>query len=397
MFSSLTKFFNIGKVSSTMNNGHFRIILNGKLEEKESPATIKYQDLNSKKDVALLYTSAHDELVSEERVTDNHFVNTFLTSYNHHKDLILSPDDLLIAINMVISNYVNNNAEALRHVFVDHEGKKNLCVEYHKLDWDVFISLINDEINKNVKSDLQKFMVANFSTTTPVIATTAMVTIMDTFKQYFGYSMMLCCGIPAVQLTGSHEDWANLQSKYEHIKQILPGLSWWYKYFDVIMDMFMKMRQLQKVPICSEAMATEDMKDLWSRVICKIPYGSGGQHRIGGWLNLFFPYGGKYPCLNEGDQYNPLDLKVKLISKNDFKDSKGKVDRYQWQDHLQEWFKISRSEDGMPKSVSNCPVKFINKITNEEKNLQLCAGFVGTQIENDCVKPLIGYDIYEQS
>jgi hypothetical protein len=53
----------------------------------------------------------------------------YLAAYNAHEDLVLSPDDIWLMITIYYSIYVVDNAEQLRHLFVDHEGKKKLAVE----------------------------------------------------------------------------------------------------------------------------------------------------------------------------------------------------------------------------------------------------------------------------
>lgn len=52
----------------------------------------------------------------------------YLAAYNAHEDLVLSPDDIWLMITIYYSHYVVKNAEQMRHLFVDHEGKKELVV-----------------------------------------------------------------------------------------------------------------------------------------------------------------------------------------------------------------------------------------------------------------------------
>jgi hypothetical protein len=47
-------------------------------------------------------------------------------AYALHGDLVVSPDDIWLAIAMSFGEYVNKNAEDLRKKFVDHEGKKEI-------------------------------------------------------------------------------------------------------------------------------------------------------------------------------------------------------------------------------------------------------------------------------
>jgi hypothetical protein len=53
----------------------------------------------------------------------------YLAAYNAHEDLVLSPDDIWLMITIYYSRYVTDHAEQMRHLFVEHEGKKELVVE----------------------------------------------------------------------------------------------------------------------------------------------------------------------------------------------------------------------------------------------------------------------------
>ena len=58
----------------------------------------------------------------------------YLAAYNAHEDLVLSPDDIWLMITIYYSHYVVKNAEQLRHVFVEHEGKKELVVDVYTME-----------------------------------------------------------------------------------------------------------------------------------------------------------------------------------------------------------------------------------------------------------------------
>ena len=49
--------------------------------------------------------------------TGSGFFHAFLTAYNYHRDIILSPDDVWNQIMIVFSRYVQNHAEELRSKF----------------------------------------------------------------------------------------------------------------------------------------------------------------------------------------------------------------------------------------------------------------------------------------
>ena len=68
-------------------------------------------------------------MLLDTSLSENHAVfSAFLYAYNSHEDILLSPDDIWMRICIYFSKYVNENAELLRSLFVDHEGKKKLTV-----------------------------------------------------------------------------------------------------------------------------------------------------------------------------------------------------------------------------------------------------------------------------
>lgn len=55
------------------------------------------------------------------------FVDTVFFAYRKHHNLIIRPDAIWTAIIVQFSRYVNANAEALRHRFVNFKGKKTVA------------------------------------------------------------------------------------------------------------------------------------------------------------------------------------------------------------------------------------------------------------------------------
>jgi hypothetical protein len=68
-------------------------------------------------------------LFPDTSLCNNHAIlSAFLYAYNSHEDIVLSPDDIWIMICIYFSKYVNDNAEKLRSLFVDHDGQQKLKV-----------------------------------------------------------------------------------------------------------------------------------------------------------------------------------------------------------------------------------------------------------------------------
>ncbi len=58
--------------------------------------------------------------------SNNGFVDAAIGAYNGHRNLIIRPDDVWLAILTQFNLYVNAHPEELRHHFVAHEGQKEL-------------------------------------------------------------------------------------------------------------------------------------------------------------------------------------------------------------------------------------------------------------------------------
>lgn len=138
--------------------------------------------------------------------SSNAVLQAFVSAYNQHHDIVLSPDDMWMVVCMQFAAYVNKNAEQLRSLFVEHpEGKINLTVRdfQREHEWDNFFDAMKVNIANNVKDDVCRVLTANFTTTGKVESILSTACIMHAFKPYFDYRRMLCiCGIRKVHFMG---------------------------------------------------------------------------------------------------------------------------------------------------------------------------------------------------
>jgi hypothetical protein len=79
---------------------------------------------------SIFFLLVHIFLCLDTSSTENHAIcSAFLFAYNSHEDIVLSPDDIWLMICIYFSQYINENAEQLRTLFVDHNGRKRLTIE----------------------------------------------------------------------------------------------------------------------------------------------------------------------------------------------------------------------------------------------------------------------------
>jgi hypothetical protein len=150
-----------------------------------------------------LYTVANGPCTE---MSSNAVLQAFISAYNQHHDIVLSPDDMWMIVCLKFAEHVNENAEQLRSLFVEHqEGKIELTVRdfQSEHEWDNFFDAMKVKISANVKGDVCRVLTADFTTTGKVESILSSACIMHAFKPYFDYRQVRCiCGIRQVHFMG---------------------------------------------------------------------------------------------------------------------------------------------------------------------------------------------------
>jgi hypothetical protein len=273
------------------------IVLNDKLKPTDVNE-YAYTELRNKENARVdkfadwIREIEHEENLVEAQ-TANGLLNTFLTAYNNHKTLILRPDDIHIALQFIYTTIVNNNSEEMRHLFVDHKGKKNLIsITDGDPDFHFFAQDFREQMQNNIKvPEFIDMLNTTYSTTTPLISSVSNMLAMDTLKAYFSFTCVCSCGIPAVQMEGSIEDWEILFQKYHDSKKFFTGIQKkvdvWYSKMDSLIDMFLYMR---KLGTSGTVNASSYICERWAYIISTERVGSGGDVAYGGLVSLLFPF-----------------------------------------------------------------------------------------------------------
>ena len=212
----------------------------------------------------------------------NGFVGAAFAAYSIHHHLIISPDDVWIAITTAFSKYINAHAEEMREFFVSHDGQQELKIKdvgtIHTVNWNKLISQMSDKIKMNTKNDIQQWIEPDFSTTTELIHTVGSVVLMGAMAKYFSYKFELCCGLPGVTMRGTLEDWQNIRQRANKLLEFQQEeLTKWHQVLTPILDEFI------------ESFSGKVNKDFWNRIAHQIGGGSGPRH-LSGWILAFVPF-----------------------------------------------------------------------------------------------------------
>jgi hypothetical protein len=200
-------------------------------------------------------------------------------AFYEHRPIALSPDAVWFTIAQGFANHVALHTEALRHRFVQHDGKQKLQVRREDFllgqhnPWPEVFTAFSDQIAQHV-GKLRELVVADFSTTGPLERAATEVLVMDTFQGYFEYEMLAGCGIPQITLLGTPADWRSVRQRSQVLSEY--GLEPWISTL---------------VPVLDRIIATADGADdaeFWRSFF---HYESSSRGRaLTGWINVLFPY-----------------------------------------------------------------------------------------------------------
>lgn len=304
----------------------------------------------------------HGQLVAHVR--EHPVLGALKRAFSFHHPLVLSPDTFWLLICQGVAQHVNLHSESLRSKFVQHAGKE--LIEVRRDDfikgspenpWSEVIDELRKEVGRHIGS-IQDLFIPNFSTTSATERTVAEITLLDAVESYFEYRFYSLCGIPAVALEGTVEDWQMLADRVEAFAEF--DLEWWL---------------IPLRPILRELVATArgDVRKTFWKSIYKFESESGGDV-ITGWITAFFPYfwdrQGNPTVKNKWLVNGGKKLKLLL----DAKDYGPKVTKF-------------------PSSLSRVP--FIWIYGGQKFDMELLGGFVGVAQDNVtlALKPEIGWAI----
>jgi hypothetical protein len=213
------------------------------------------------------------------------FFQGMYRAYADHRPFVLSPDMIWLLISQGFAQHVNNNAEQLRHFFVDFSGKTTLMIRDDRIrlddpysPWETVFSDFTRQIDAVVGKNLVQTLSCDFSTTTPTTLVATQITVMEAMKAYFDFIVIrVGCGIPEITLEGTPDDWRKLLVKVEYLRKY--ELDWWVDELVPLLKGFVK---------ASEGKVDTDFWKAMFKYHTLKKYGA--PEIIDGWIVTFFPY-----------------------------------------------------------------------------------------------------------
>ena len=237
----------------------------------------------SAKCVELLQSSFDSTLNAAVRPSANGFVHGAMLAYNQHHHLKIRPEDVWLAIISQLGFYINCHAEELREMFVAHEGKKELTVDFrsgnrYSVDLGVFAQRMSRLIEENVLDpELREWVMPAFSTTTEHDNVVAAILLMGVTQKYFSYTCRLMCGIPSVTLLGQQKDWQLIYTRLDKLATFGAEPSQFCKLLRPVISHFIR---------SFDEPTSDHIISFWQRIAHVYNMGSGTTW-YSGWITAF--------------------------------------------------------------------------------------------------------------
>jgi hypothetical protein len=296
-------------------------------------------------------------------------------AFGDHRPICLSPDMIWLLIAQGAANHINAHAETLRPRFVRHQGKVRLVVRRDDFikgspenPWAEVFPAFTEKIRGHLGDATHDFFVANFSTTRPVERAAFEVVLMDAMQSYFTYVLRTVCGIPAITLEGTPDDWRAVLDRARMLPRF--DLDWWLPVLEPILRRFIDAAEGRPDP------------EFWQSIY-KYHSFSGG-NAVTGWITAFFPYF-KDPRTSLPTLPNPWLARAG-------KDLQGLL--YPGQES-EPCVVHGPALDQFPAGLARAPLLW--EYLDQEFDMEFLGGFVGVAQDSHtlCLRPEIGWAVRE--
>lgn len=197
-------------------------------------------------------------------------------AYSKHLKVTLNPHDIWVVLMSEIVRAVSLNPENYRHLFTNSKEKELITVLSNS-STHIPIDLLSSELSKNVLFD-SNMLFPQFSTNTPIINETIQAMFCDMAAPFYDYGMFMC-GIPAIKLGGTQEDWTLLKNSFNTIVETFKDQQ--LKDYSIEVNIILD-------NIISTFIDNEKYTDFWKDIFTMQNKGSGSDLFINGWIKKLF-------------------------------------------------------------------------------------------------------------
>jgi hypothetical protein len=216
--------------------------------------------------------------VRDHQRTQTGFINVLADAYSRHIGLVVNPHDVWFVILTNIVAVMKKDPDQFKSIFTASDKKEMLLVQQtHATDINInaLIKLLQDA----APVDLTMFL-PEFSDTTPEAKLAMSASVLDMAQHYYDYGMF-CCGIPAIDLRGTREDWVAICDAINEIETAVYSSGATQHGMDPIIKYLHRVEDVATNILLS---FEQDQTEFWKDIFTQENVGSGGDLQIDGWI-----------------------------------------------------------------------------------------------------------------
>ena len=200
------------------------------------------------------------------------FIHYLGQAWNRHYPVRITPTDIWYTIVGEIALEINKNPNNYATLFTTTPGEKQAIIIQTDDEETIDIDMLVDRIKGLLPTQGDTFL-PSFSTDTDISRFALNVSFCDMTSPYYNYFTMMC-GIPAVEVGGTEEDWKRIQTNLEMLENVFKTSSLTF-YLGRCRTLVGEM-----IKNTLKGNAADYFKKMVS--VCKC--GSGGEEDLSGWI-----------------------------------------------------------------------------------------------------------------
>lgn len=216
--------------------------------------------------------------IGDHERTQIGFINVLADAYSRHIGLVINPHDIWFVILANVVSLMRRSPDDFRNIFTDSDQKKDLVIQQDHAT-DINTDVLLDALRAAAPVDISVFL-PKFSGATPEANLAMSACVLDMAQHYYNYGMF-CCGIPAIDLRGTREDWIAMCSAIDQIMTLVHAsrgretfVAPVLKYLDAALT------------VGSNILLSfdQDQTEFWADIFTNNNVGSGSDLEVNGWI-----------------------------------------------------------------------------------------------------------------
>jgi hypothetical protein len=212
------------------------------------------------------------EIDDRPKIEHHNYLEYLAVCWNTHYEVVVSPDFIWFPLLCEVAGIVKADPEQYRSLFSTSDKKEEISIETPELVV-MPVDLLFSELKRFVPTEADTFIPV-FSESTEDYRLAAMTAFADMTSPYYNYSMYLC-GLSAVHLEGTVEDWQKLKVHWGMIRHIIGERDGYFAGVEGIIDQIINQFD-------------SPSPEFWNSMFRLERCGSGSQVEVEGWITEFF-------------------------------------------------------------------------------------------------------------